>query len=333
MASGRVGGTKALISGKVGDDVYSIVKSEDGGYRQVVANYVPTKAQTKTIKLAVQQMCTAMVQAMMKDLKPLGRVSFQSGANKSKSLNAFSSYNLYKVAREAKDYWNETHDFEFPSKGERLKVGGKWILSSGTLQYDCFNGYFADSFEASWIDRNVKWSWADFGVYFLKRNNLRKIGEWMDANKLTYSTEIWIALYYTNQIQNEEGMYCYCQIKLNPQVNRTMSNTEENLENLFIINSNRYGKKGWSRPNEYMPQWKHALCIGFWRPSITDGYVATMGKAFTITYVNGRKQISSSVMDWINDNTGIEWGDWRYPAVCVSDWTDPLIPAPVPYPY
>ena len=333
MASGRVGGTKSLISGKVGDDVYSIVKSEDGGYRQVVANYVPTKAQTKTIKLAVQQMCTAMVQAMMRDLKPLGRVSFQSGANKSKSLNAFSSYNLYLVAREAKDHWNEVHDFEFPEKGEGLKVGGRWILSSGSLNYNCFGGYFGDSFSDSWIDPKVRYSWASFGVWFEKRNQYRTIGEWMDSYKLTYSTEVWCACYFTNQEDTGLGQYAYVHIKLNPQVGRSLPNTEENISNLFIINANRWGVKGWCRPTEYMSQLRHALCIGFRIDSASESYVAIFGKAFTITYVNGRKQISSATMDFISADHETEYAVWRYPAVCVSSWTDPLIPAPVPSPY
>lgn len=333
MASGRVGGTKALISGKVGDDVYSIVQSSDGSYRQAVATYVPTKAQTKTIKLAVQQMCTAMVQAMMRDLKPLGRVSFQSGANKSKSLNAFSSYNLYRVAREAKDYWNEAREFEFPRKGERLKVGGRWILSSGTLRYNCFGGYFAGSFPASWIEPYVRYSWASFGVFFERRSVYQTIGEWMDSYSITYSTEIWMACYFTNQDEGSEGQYCWMQIKFNPAVSRSLSNTTENLENLIQIQANKWGVKGWCQPTEYMPNLKHAICCGFRVDAGQENFVAIFGKAFTITYNNGKKQVSSAVLDWLNDDHEVEWGYWRYPADCVSSWTDPRVPAPVPYPY
>lgn len=333
MASGRVGGTKSLKSGKVGDSVLQIVENPDGTYSQVISQYVPTKAQTKTIKLAVQQMCTAMVQAMMRDLKPLGSVGFQSGTNKSKSLNAFSSYNLYKVAREAKDYWSETHDFEFATKGERMKVGGRWILSSGTLKYDCFGGYFGDGFNASWIDTQVRFSWAQFGVWFAKRNEYTTIGAWMDSYKLTYSTEIWIGVYYSNQNEDSEGQYCYCQITLNPKVGRSLPNTEANLENLIQFKSNKWGVKGWCRPTEYMTNRRHALCVGFRTDAGEEDFVAIMGKAFTITYINGRKQISSAVMDWLKSNHDVEWGYWRYPANCVSSWTDPTVPAPVPNPY
>ena len=78
---------------------------------------------------------------------------------------------------------------------------------------------------------------------------------------------------------------------------------------------------------------KHALCIGFRIDGEATSYVATFGKAFTITYVNGRKQISSSTLDFISKDHEAEWGYWRYPAQCVSSWTNPRIPFPVPYPY
>lgn len=333
MASGRVGGTKSLVSGKVGDEVYTIVQEPNGSYSQKVSAYVPTKAQTQTVKLAVQQMCTGMVEAMMRDIKPLAKVSFQSAANKSKSLNAFSSINLMRVAREVKDYWWQTHDFEFPEKGERLKVGGRWTISSGSLKYNCFGGYFADAMSAAWIDPLVRYSWASFGVYFEKRSQLATIGEWMDSYKLTYSTEIWIALYYTNQDQYKEGQYCWCRITLDPSVRRTDENSESNIGNLIQFSANRYGVKGWCRPYEYAPDRKHALCIGFRIDEQPTDFIALMGAAFTITYVNGRKMISNSMMNWISDTPESEWGDWRYPAYCVSSWTNPEVPAPVPYPY
>lgn len=333
MASGRVGGTKSLVSGKVGSQVYSIVQNANGSYGQQVAEYVPTKAQTKTIKLAVQQMCTAMVQAMMKDLKPLAKVAFQSAKNKSKSLNAFSSYNLYKVAREAKDYWLETHEFEFAEKGERLKVGGRWILSSGTLKTNCFGGYYGDSFADTWIDPLVRHSWDNFGVWFDKRNQYTTIGAWMDSFGLTYSTEIWVAIYYSSQVPDVEGLYCYLRITLDHEVSRSLPNREENIEKLFKVEASNYLSRGWCRPTEYMTNRRHAYCIGFRYDLDDDSRVALMGGAFTITYVNGRKMISSSVMNWLHSNHAIEWGEWRYPAYCVSSWTDPVVPAPVPNPY
>lgn len=333
MASGRVGGTKSLKSGKVGDTVLGIVQESNGSYTQKVSAYVPTKAQTQTVKLAVQQMCTGMVEAMMKQMKPLANVGFQSAVNKSKSLNAFSSYNLMLLAREAKDYWDEVHEFEFAYKGERIRTGGRYILSSGSLQYNCFDGYFGYSFPDTWIDRNVLTGRMAFGIYFKMPPMGWTIGQFMERLKLTYSTEIWIAQYSTNQEENIEGEYVWCRVTLNHNVRQSDPATEENVQALFEYHSNRWGLGGWCRPTASMPNLKHAYCIGFRREGDIINYVPVLGKAFTITYVNGRKMISSARLGYLHEDHAIEWGYWRYPANCVSSWTNPVIPAPVPYPY
>lgn len=333
MASGRVGGTKSLKSGKVGDSVLGIVQESDGSYAQKVSAYVPTKAQTQTVKLAVQQMCTGMVEAMMKQLKPLAQVGFQSGVNKSKSQNAFSSYNLMLLAREAKDYWEEVHEFEFAYKGERIRTGGRYILSSGSLQYNCFDGYFGHDFLDDWLDPDVRVSQLHFGVFFIMPPTGWTIKQFMSRLRLTWSTEIWLAQYSTNQEENVEGEYVWCQVSMNHQVRESDPADEEHIQALFTIKSNKWGLTQFCRPSEYQPQWKYAFCIGFrWGEDIAN-YVPVLGKAFTITYVNGRKQISSARLDYLIDDHDIEWGYWRYPAACVSSWTNPVIPAPVPYPY
>lgn len=333
MASGRVGGTKSLISGKVGDDVYSIIQNDDGSYGQKVSAYVPTKQQTQTVKLAVQQMCTAMVEAMMKQYKPLASVGFQSAANKSKSLNAFSSYNLMLLAREAKDHWTEVVDFEYAEKGERIRTGGRYILSSGTLQYNCFDGYFGSSFPDSWIDPNVLTGQMRFGVFFLVPPSGWTIGQFMKRLKLTYSTEIWLAQYSTNQEEDVEGEYVWCRVTLNHDIHESDTADEEHISALFKYTSNKWGYSQFCRPTQYQPQWKYAYCIGFRWGSDIENYVPVLGKAFTITYVNGRKQISSARLDYLSENHEIEWGYWRTPQECVVSWTNPQVPAPVPNPY
>ena len=333
MASGRVGGTKSLKSGKVGDTVLGIVQESDGSYAQKVSAYVPTKAQTQTVKLAVQQMCTGMVEAMMKQLKPLASVGFQSAVNKSKSLNAFSSYNLMLLAREAKDYWDEVHEFEFAYKGERIRTGGRYILSSGSLQYNCFDGYFAYPFPDSWIDPLVIPGRMHFGIFFLMPPVGWTIGQFMDRLKLTYSTEIWIAQYSTNQDEDVEGEYVWCRVTINHNVRQSDPANEENIQALFEYHSNKWGLGQFSRPSEHAPSRKYAYCIGFRWESDIQNYIPVLGKAFTVTYVNGRKMISSARLDYLNIDHDIEWGYWRFPADCVSSWTNPRIPAPVPYPY
>ena len=90
MASGRVGGTRSKISGKVGNEIYQVVRNPDGSYSQQVYEKPEIVQTAQTPKLQAQRMITAMVESLMRDLKEVGRISMQSGVNRSKSLNAFS---------------------------------------------------------------------------------------------------------------------------------------------------------------------------------------------------------------------------------------------------
>lgn len=342
MASGRVGGTKSLKSGKVGDTVLGIVQESNGSYAQKVSAYVPKKAQTKTIKLACQQQCTAMVEAMMRDLKPLAKVSFQSAANKSKSLNAFSSFNLNKVLNEMKNHWYKYHEFMFPEKGNWLKMGGTWILSAGTLGYDCFDGWFGDTGDNPKIDPLVKSTYDFFGVFFEFPKTEMTIGQFMDQRHLQYNTEMWIAMFWLSDWVDpwpkpidpyRIGEYIWKRITLNPKVRRDEIVTEQTIENLFVTEASLGNLNRWSRPNEYSPWRKHAYCLGIQHQELDLYYHPLWMGAFTINYELGRKKVSSSSMEFIESDPTIEISTEYTPENTVSSWTDPKIPGPVPYPW
>lgn len=134
MASGRVGGTKSKVSGTIGSEVYSLRRNPDGTYSQVVSAKPETTTYTNTEKQAAQRMVTAMIEALMRDLTPVARISMQSGVNPSKSLNAFSSFNLNKVREDMIANWYGNQKFVYPVKDSDVKLGGIYTISAGTLQ-------------------------------------------------------------------------------------------------------------------------------------------------------------------------------------------------------
>lgn len=134
MASGRVGGTKSKVSGTIGSEVYSLRRNPDGTYSQVVSSKPETTTYTNTEKQAAQRMVTAMIEGLMRDLTPVARISMQSGVNHSKSLNAFSSFNLNKVREDMIANWYGNQKFVYPIKNSYLKLGGLYTISAGTLQ-------------------------------------------------------------------------------------------------------------------------------------------------------------------------------------------------------
>ena len=87
MAVGRVGGTKSLISGQVGNTIYQIVPDGDGGYSQKVMAKPESYRYTNTDKQALQRMKICVVETAMKQMKRLLGISFQSARNKTASVN------------------------------------------------------------------------------------------------------------------------------------------------------------------------------------------------------------------------------------------------------
>lgn len=134
MASGRVGGTKSKVSGTIGSEVYYLRRNPDGTYSQVVSAKPETTTYTNTKKQAAQRMVAAMIEGLMRDLTPVARISMQSCVTQSKSLNAFSSFNLNKVREDMIANWYGGQKFVYPVKGSDLKLGGLYTISAGTLQ-------------------------------------------------------------------------------------------------------------------------------------------------------------------------------------------------------
>ena len=170
MASGRVGGTKSKVSGTIGSEVYSLRRNPDGSYSQVISAKPETTTYTNTEKQAAQRMVTAMIEALMRDLTPVARISMQSGVNPSKSINAFSSFNLNKVREDMIANWYGNQKFVYPIKDSDVKLGGIYTISAGTLQL--MQGEV----------NNIGWSYDGWGLNGHKWFN-KRVNHWVGMQK------------------------------------------------------------------------------------------------------------------------------------------------------
>lgn len=298
MASGRVGGTKSKISGSVGSLTFKIVPNGDGTYTQIVGEKKQIYTQTKTSRLAVQQMCTAIVETMMKSLKNVLSYSFQSAANKSKSLNAFSTFNLAILAQDCRQHWYEQGDFYYPLKKTFEPVCGPFLLSSGTLPYSCFKslGYFSDP--RSWGYALEKESGIvnlnGSAVYFEIPANGTTIADFMKYNHLTQTSVIFIASHVTFEHHDDKtdedyqsDEWIYAKISINPQVSSKSKISETVLISLFGVDGS------YSVGSFYCPKAGGILVGLIWEDRYQSDQVNAHG-AFSIDYVAGRKLIQSS---------------------------------------
>lgn len=242
MAISRIGGTHGLLKGSVGDDTYLIVKSPSGSYTQIVQQKKTTHTDTKTERLAVQQMCTAIVEAMMRDLKSIIKVSFQSAKNKTASVNMFSNFALRSLANDCKNYWFQDGDFYYPDAGSKTPVAGPFILSSGTLPYNSFSEVLSAHQYVDNLPVSLKPSEHVFmngGVVVFKTGDADKsIGDFMARNRLQYTTQVFVA-FFTEKIDADTekvyNRYRYAMISLNPRVRKDEPISIESLKALFVV--------------------------------------------------------------------------------------------------
>lgn len=323
MASGRVGGTRSKLSGLLGDNIYQVVRNEDGTYLQIVMVKGEKTVETITPRSQAQRMVTAMVEALMRDLKPLATISMQSAANKSKSLNAFSSFNLRLVAQDCVAHWYDSTSFVYPDRDNKgqwtMKLGGKFMLSSGTCPFNSFESLFQT--ETPWRVL-ANYPYTDHFFYGLRWNipgSLQTVGDFFKFYRITRLDSICFADFRDWWIYNEESeesdeytQYDYMILKPNPAVAEDSPLSDENINRMFLVNTNMEAKIYYSRQHDF-------FVIGIDCDNYNRDEVVYYYGAFTISYLDGKKKISSSFFV-VPDGSDKPYWDNHAPTQVFGSW-------------
>lgn len=308
MASGRVGGTRSRVSGAIGSEVYRVIRNDDGTYTQIVQAKGEQTSTFTTPRLQAQRMVTAMVESMMKELKPVARISMQSGANKSKSLNAFSSFNLNRVAQDCKANWYGNNQFVYPrhyrTDIDIKDLGGTYLISAGTLQGDAFDELYhedhANMILQDWPSIQVEF----YGLKFNTPANLFNVGQFLSFHRMTrLDTVVFVGFKeWIEFLDPDDGgvvhyEHCYIIATINPSIPDEQVLNEETLSQLFILQS------------EHNPVCARAIdssfiAIGFPANNVDGDETFHYWAGFTISYREGKKKISSSSYQPIPPFTG-----------------------------
>ena len=305
MASGRVGGTRSKIRGQVGDIIYQVVKNPDGTYTQISYGKPEDVTNTITPRLQAQRMCTSVIEALMRDLKPIGTISMQSAANKSKSLNAFSSFNLQLIARDCKNNWYSNNQFYYPKTGNigtpSEQMGGRFMLSSGTWPYNAFDAVVYDK-EPWRIWANASFIGKRFcGLRFHLANQQETLQSFYQRHYMTSLDTIGFACFHDwldFESDPDDPTYCtrhsYMIIKLDTTIASNAVVTPELLVRLFLIESD------WDIFQRVSDDGKDYYVGLLVDNENLNAYFYTYG-GFTISMMEGKKKISSCQMSWDSD--------------------------------
>lgn len=333
MASGRIGGTKSKVSGVIGNTVYQVRRNPDGTYSQIVMVKGVQTVNYTTPRLQAQRMCTAMVESLMKQLRPVATISMQSAANKSKSLNAFASYNLMLVAQDSKANWYQGNRFVYPEHlSTSLQIqdlGGVYMISSGTLSRNTFDDVI--------YERNPFYYY--FGItgqgvqlYGLKFNcqiGRTRLRDFLNQHGMTYLDKVvfcgfrrWYVMNEKTEEEEEKLKHSYIIASINPSMPIDTVLSIQTIPYLFKIESDVQA----------------TVCISRDYTNFVIGYLAQADiltedlyyiAAFSISWQDGKKKISSSSYARPDGSTLPYW-DNRAPAQVFGSWMGQ--PEVVPYP-
>lgn len=331
MAKGRVGGTKAKISGQVGTNIYQIRKNSNGTYSQI--SYVKgVRTETETSeKLQVQRMVTCMVESLMHDIKPVAQLSMQAAKNKTNSMNAFSSMNLRYVAQDCKDNWYDSKEFVYPLPsrewGRNKDLGGLYRLSSGTGSINhfsrCFTSASPQLIMEGWTNPNANF----VGLEFLIPEGCSTIGDYLRKARITRLDLIVFCAFHFWLEQGgdtDDGAWLsrheYVIMRLSSLVSDNSSLDIISLRALFSLQqSDDIAQLYWGKDNR-------SFYLGVQEDLMRDDNYF-YGGAFTISYLTGKKLITDSHYDWLsavhgpwlaNQNPADVFGYWMN-----TPWIDP----------
>lgn len=117
MARSKLGGTRRLLQGVVGDVIYQIIRNGQSLPEQKVISYTKEKLNNNTRLQSLARMQIATFEQMMSYLKPIISCSFENVQYGVTSINYFASINAGLIQQNCRNAWFDSWGFFYPSKG------------------------------------------------------------------------------------------------------------------------------------------------------------------------------------------------------------------------
>ena len=336
MAVSRVGGARSKIAGQVGSTIYQIRKNADGSYTQIVYAKGESVETTITPKLQAQRMCMAMVESLMRDIKDVANISFESGKNKSQSLNAFSSWNTYKVNNDCRDHWYSDNKFMFPTRHRSdvdiQDLGGPWIISSGSLTRNIFDEeVYDDRPRVNWLNVD-SWDYCFHGVKFNCNIGVDTLEDFRKAHGMTVR-DVWGFVAFRNWVDyvttpddpQEYYQHEYILAAMNAQLPSSSLLTQAAILDIFKFGNTLPLTILFARDGK-------SFAVGALVDTWGSSDVIYNQAAFSLSYYDGKKRISSST--YHNPEGGEEpWLLHANPSNVFGSWMGEPWVKPYPSPF
>ena len=131
MAKSKSGGTRSMIRGRVGSDVYSIGKNANGKKQQIVRSLAETVANPQTIAQMRGRMIMSTVMQAQSALKPIIDHSFDNVVGVQPNLSEFIKRNYALVKADVAANPSSSNVFGLNAYQEKGAKQGAYVISDG----------------------------------------------------------------------------------------------------------------------------------------------------------------------------------------------------------
>lgn len=132
MAKSKNGGSRAMIRGRIGSDVYSVGKDGKGNRQQVIRSLAVQVSNPRTSNQMFGRMIMSTVMQAVSGLKPIIDHSFDGTPTGQPSISKFIRENYALVKADAQDHPSSNNRFGLNKYGEKGIKIGNYVVSKGS---------------------------------------------------------------------------------------------------------------------------------------------------------------------------------------------------------
>lgn len=216
MAKSKSGGTRAMIRGRVGSDVYSIGRDAAGKRQQVVRSLAETVANPQTESQMRGRMIMSTIMQAQSALLPIIDHSFDNVSGRQANLSEFIARNYARIKSDVAAHPSSGNIFGLNAYQEKGAKQGAYIISDGKAAFPA-----AVTFVQGTAVMTILMSGESATIAALK--------EAWEVGQNGYLTIVGI---------NLNGSADYARLHLNYSLTDSTVITAENIEDVFMISGN-----------------------------------------------------------------------------------------------
>ena len=239
MARSRVGGSRAKISGKLGNQVYQIVRNPDGGFQQAVYSLPEDKRLALTPALAKQRMIMSIVMRHMNLLREFMSAAFEGVPEGTLSVQEFARVNIKYLQEHFDDEGYPQSYIWWPLYGQNLALPAPLIITQGTFKPSAIYQ----------VTRIYSKDYGYFRCYFRRLHEEWTVRDWLYWSNFTVDEYICEMIFAMGK-ESKSPSYQFVRFHINPELDLDTPVFDVDPNDFFVVDGTCKGSfRWWLRPD------------------------------------------------------------------------------------